>query len=66
MLARAERRHQQAWKLVEKWRLRIAELDRAGVAVRQARLWAEEQVDSTSKADTLGGALPGGGEDVSP
>jgi len=42
MLARAERRSRQAAKLVEKWKSRLAELDRAGVAARQAKLWADE------------------------
>jgi hypothetical protein len=43
MLARAERRSRQAAKLVDKWKLHLAELDRAGVAAKQARLWADEQ-----------------------
>ena len=43
MLARAERRSRQAAKLMDKWKLRVAELDRAGVAAKQARLWADEQ-----------------------
>ena len=38
-----ERRSQQAFKLVEKWKTRLAELDRAGVAARQAKLFAEDQ-----------------------
>jgi hypothetical protein len=42
MLARAERRSRQAAKLVEKWKARLAELDRAGVDARQAKLWADE------------------------
>jgi hypothetical protein len=42
MLARAERRSRQAAKLVDKWKLRLVELDRAGVAARQAKLWSEE------------------------
>ena len=42
MLARAERRSRQAAKLVEKWKSRLAELDRAGVDARQAKLWADE------------------------
>lgn len=41
--ARAERRSRQAGKLVDKWKLRVAELDRDGVAEKQARLWADEQ-----------------------
>jgi hypothetical protein len=43
MLARAERRSRQAAKLVDKWKLRLAELDRAGVAAKQAKLWPDEQ-----------------------
>jgi hypothetical protein len=42
MLARAERRSRQATKLVEKWKARLIELDRAGVAAKQAKLWSEE------------------------
>jgi hypothetical protein len=42
MLARAERRHRQASRLLEKWKLRIAELDHAGIAAKQARLWSDE------------------------
>lgn len=53
MLARAEKRHQQAAKLVEKWRLRILELDRAGVAARQASLWADEHPDALPETDIL-------------
>jgi len=54
MLVRAEKRQQQATKLVEKWKLRLTELDRAGVAARQARLWAEEHPDErSSDAATL-------------
>jgi hypothetical protein len=48
MLARAEKRHRQALKLVERWKLRIAELDRAGVAARQASLWADEHPEALS------------------
>jgi hypothetical protein len=43
MLARAERRSRQAAKLVDKWKSRLVELDRAGVAAKQAKLWSEEQ-----------------------
>jgi len=47
-------RRRQATKLVDKWKLRLAELDRAGVATRQARLWAEEHPDAgSSDAGTL-------------
>jgi hypothetical protein len=28
---------------VDKWKLRLADLDRAGVAAKQAKLWADEQ-----------------------
>ncbi len=53
MLARAEKRYRQAAKLVKKWRLRIAELDRAGVAAKQARLWADEHLESQSDTGNL-------------
>jgi len=40
--------------LEEKWKVRLTELDRAGVAARQARLWAEEHSDArSSDAGTL-------------
>jgi hypothetical protein len=35
MLARAERRSRQALKLVEKWKVKLADLDREGVAAKQ-------------------------------
>jgi hypothetical protein len=41
MLSRAERRSRQAAKLVDKWKSRLVELDRAGVAAKQAKLWSE-------------------------
>jgi hypothetical protein len=41
MLARAERRLGQAAKLVDKWKLRLADLDRAGIVARQAKLWSD-------------------------
>ncbi len=44
MLARAERRHRQAANLVDKWKLRVAEFDRAGIAAKQSTLWADEQL----------------------
>ncbi len=53
MLARAEKRHRQAAKLVKKWKLRLADLDRVGVAARQAKLWADEHPDGQSETDTL-------------
>jgi len=53
MLARTERRHCEAAKLVDKWRLRIAELDRKGIEARQARLWADDHADSKPETYTL-------------
>jgi hypothetical protein len=46
MLARAERRSRQALKLVEKWKTRLAELDREGGAARQTQLFAEDHADT--------------------
>lgn len=43
MLARAERRSRQTEKLVEKWRARLVELDREGVAAKQTKLWTDDQ-----------------------
>lgn len=45
MLARAERRSRQALKLVEKWKARLVDLDREGVAAKQARLWADDHLE---------------------
>ncbi len=42
MLARAERRSRQASKLVEKWKTRLADLDREGIAAKQAKLFADD------------------------
>jgi hypothetical protein len=42
MLKRAQRRQARAGRLVEKWQTRIANLDRAGVAAIQPRLWPDE------------------------
>jgi hypothetical protein len=42
MLKRAQRHQVRAAKLVEKWQTRIANLDRAGVAAIQPRLWSDE------------------------
>jgi hypothetical protein len=53
MLARAERRSHQALKLVDKWKLRIAALDRVGIAARQATFWSEEQPEREVQPDTL-------------
>lgn len=46
MLARAEKRSRQAQKIVEKWKARLAELDRQGVAAKQARLWIDDHPES--------------------
>ena len=42
MLLRAERRSRQALKLVEKWKVRLADLDREGIAAKQAKLWVDD------------------------
>jgi hypothetical protein len=42
MLKRAQRQQTRAAKLVEKWQTKIADLDRAGVAAVQPRLWSDE------------------------
>ena len=42
MLARAERRSRKAVKLVDKWKLRLAELDREDIDAKQAKLWADD------------------------
>jgi anti-sigma-K factor RskA len=52
MLARAEKRSRQARKLIEKWQARLAELDREVVAARQPRLWADDQPEQGSEADS--------------
>ena len=44
MFLRAERRNRQAAKLVEKWKVRLADLDREGIAAKQAKLWTDEVV----------------------
>ena len=44
MLLRAERRSRQASKLVEKWKARLADLDREGIAAKQAKLWTDDVV----------------------
>ncbi len=51
MLSRAERRSRQALKLVEKWKTKLADLEREGVAARQAKLFTEDQPEQGS-ADT--------------
>ena len=45
MLTRAERRSRQAAKLVDKWKARLAELDREGVAAKQAKLWVDDHLE---------------------
>lgn len=52
MLARAERRSRQASKLVEKWKLRLADLDREGLAAKQAKLFADDQPGQGSDGDS--------------
>ena len=52
MLARAERRSRQASKLVEKWKIRLADLDREGVAAKQAKLFADDQPGQGSDGDS--------------
>jgi hypothetical protein len=42
MLKRAQRHRARAEKLVAKWQMKIANLDGAGVAAVQPRLWTEE------------------------
>jgi len=51
MLARAQKKASQASKLVEKWKKKIAELDRIGVAAMQARLWSEDNSDEDTDDD---------------
>ena len=53
MLARAERRSRQALKLIGKWKTKLADLDREGIAAKQARLFAEDQQEQGT-ADTIG------------
>jgi hypothetical protein len=50
MLARAERRSRQAAKLVEKWKTRLADLDREGIAAKQAKLFADDLPGQGSEA----------------
>ena len=44
MLERTESVVLQAQKIVEKWKAKLMELDRAGVAAKQARLWQDEHL----------------------
>ncbi len=44
MLARARKRSRQAQQIVEKWEVKLFELDREGVVARQPKLWQEEQL----------------------
>lgn len=46
MLARAERRHKQTGRLVEKWRVKLEELDRVRTSHLQPRLWVESEEGS--------------------
>lgn len=48
MLLRAERRSLQASKLVEKWKVRLANFDREGIAPKQAKLWSDDGVSGGS------------------
>ena len=48
MLLRAERRGRQASGLVEKWKARLADLDRDDVAAKQAKLFADDQLEQGS------------------
>ena len=50
MLQRAQKRQAQAAKLVEKWQRKVADLDRAGIAQVQPRLWPEES-DTIASSD---------------
>ncbi len=43
MLARAERRSRQALQLVEKWKTKLTDLDREGIAAKQAILFADDR-----------------------
>ena len=52
MLARAERRSRQAEKLVQKWKSRLAELDRQGVDAKQAKLFDDKQSEQGSGDDS--------------
>ncbi len=53
MFARAERQLRRAANLVDKWKLRLAELDRAGIDAKQANLWPEEELDQEPTTDAL-------------
>ncbi len=46
-----EKRSRQAQKIVEKWEAKLTELDRAGVAAKQARLWQEEHLQEIGIAN---------------
>jgi len=41
------------WIAIDGSKFRAADLDRAGVAARQAKLWADEHPDWQSETDTL-------------
>ena len=55
MLARAERRSRQVLKLIDKWKTRLTELDREGVAARQAKLFADDQPAEEFATDSVVG-----------
>lgn len=48
MLTRAELRSRQALRLVEKWKARLADLERDDVAAKQAKLFADDQLEQGS------------------
>ncbi len=52
MLKRAQRQRTRAEKLVAKWQTKIANLDRAGVAAVQPRLWPEESAPAATEPGT--------------
>lgn len=51
--SRAEQRLRQAINLADKWKLRLAELDRAGIDAKQANLWPDEQPDNEPMSVSL-------------
>ena len=53
MFARAERRLSQAANLVDKWKVRLAEMDRAGIDAKQANLWPEKELDNEPMTDAV-------------
>jgi hypothetical protein len=55
MLKRAQRRQTRAAKLVEKWQMRIADLDRMGVDAVQPYLWSDESDPASLCSESLTG-----------